>query len=222
VLGEECHIVGRGAGAARAGEIDAAELDSFENLILLCGTHHKLVDDQPMKYASERLRTLKRDHEQWVARSLEPPDGPPRVRIVVPTNKAVELELVTSGARVLRLMHRTKMYSFSGPEPEPTTVEEVELVADFFQNVADWGDIYDDIGPGEQVRAGFTMTEQIGELLMAGLAVYIGEYPSTLQVDAMTEAFPTAVVQLVRVPDKRRHVDEGEAGEGSPESPISS
>jgi len=41
-----------------------------ENLILLCGTHHDLVDVQPNSYTSDDLRRWKDEHEQWVAATL--------------------------------------------------------------------------------------------------------------------------------------------------------
>lgn len=42
------------------------ERNSPDNLILLCGTHHKIVDDQPDIYTVEKLIELKKQHEKWV------------------------------------------------------------------------------------------------------------------------------------------------------------
>jgi tetratricopeptide (TPR) repeat protein len=84
VLGQECHIVARRPGGPRAGEIETESLDGYDNLILLCATHHKLVDDQPHEYSSERLRSIKLAHEQRVT---TPGDGgaeQPRVWFNVP------------------------------------------------------------------------------------------------------------------------------------------
>lgn len=67
----ECHIVGRRKGGARSGSIKPRDLDDYRNLILLCPTHHMEVDDQPAEYTIEKLREIKRRHEQWVDETLE-------------------------------------------------------------------------------------------------------------------------------------------------------
>jgi hypothetical protein len=46
------------------------ELDDYENLILLCKVHHKVVDDQRQTFTVERLNNMKADHEQWVRNCL--------------------------------------------------------------------------------------------------------------------------------------------------------
>jgi hypothetical protein len=43
-----------------------ADRNRYENLILLCNTHHQLIDDQEATYTPERLRAVKVDHERWV------------------------------------------------------------------------------------------------------------------------------------------------------------
>jgi hypothetical protein len=65
VFGEEAHIVARGQGGPRAG--DVADVDGYANLILLCSKHHKQVDDQVGYYSVGRLNGIKQMHEEWVA-----------------------------------------------------------------------------------------------------------------------------------------------------------
>jgi hypothetical protein len=48
-----------------AGLISGENVDRYENLILLCKVHHKLVDDQPDKFTVQILREMKRSHEDW-------------------------------------------------------------------------------------------------------------------------------------------------------------
>ncbi len=43
-----------------------ANRNRYENLILLCNTHHQLIDDQVATYTPERLRAVKDDHERWI------------------------------------------------------------------------------------------------------------------------------------------------------------
>lgn len=77
VVGDECHVVARSVDGPRGGQIEAELVDDVSNLLLLCKTHHKLVDDQPGQYTSDVLRTLKAEHEVWVDRALEIAVEPP-------------------------------------------------------------------------------------------------------------------------------------------------
>jgi hypothetical protein len=63
--------VARRSGGPRSSEIKPEEVDDYRNLILLCQTHHKEIDDQPQEYTIENLREIKRKHEQWVDETLE-------------------------------------------------------------------------------------------------------------------------------------------------------
>ena len=98
-IGEMAHIVAHST-AANAPRPDAhfdeALRDSYENLVLLCDTHHSMVDKQPNTYTVTDLRSWKRDHEKWVDENL-------REKMTHVT--FVELEMVTkalvvSGHRV--------------------------------------------------------------------------------------------------------------------------
>lgn len=64
VVGEICHICGDKPTAARYDATQTHEQrQSFDNLILLCNIHHKIVDDDETSYSVDRLRQMKRDHE---------------------------------------------------------------------------------------------------------------------------------------------------------------
>ncbi|MEW6276085.1 MAG: HNH endonuclease signature motif containing protein [Bacillota bacterium] len=64
VVGDECHIISKKPGGPRYDPGVKMELDSYDNLILLCKTHHKLVDDQPSRFTVEYLRMVKANHEK--------------------------------------------------------------------------------------------------------------------------------------------------------------
>ena len=70
VIGEEAHIVARSADGPRGeSTLDQEQRDSYSNLILLCPTHHSMIDDLPSgptEYPAERLHALKAEHEKWV------------------------------------------------------------------------------------------------------------------------------------------------------------
>jgi hypothetical protein len=86
-------------------------------------------------------------------------------------------------------------------ETESSDEHEVELQAELLQDLADFGDIYDDIGPANQAREKFRMTERLGELAQAGFEVFVGEYNRTLEIDGARNTFPTAIVKIVHERD---------------------
>jgi hypothetical protein len=64
VVGEICHIKAANSGGPR---YDASQTDvqrqAFENLILMCGVHHKIIDDDEDAYTVEYLTRRKAEHE---------------------------------------------------------------------------------------------------------------------------------------------------------------
>jgi hypothetical protein len=71
IVCEVCHIKGEKSTAARHDDSQSEEeRHGFDNLILLCNVHHKVVDDDPLAYTVERLNRMKADHArkfQWTA-----------------------------------------------------------------------------------------------------------------------------------------------------------
>lgn len=72
LVGEVCHIKGAKLGSARhdPGQSDI-DRNAYSNLILLCSTHHTVVDDDEEAYTVERLNRMKALHED---RSKPVPD----------------------------------------------------------------------------------------------------------------------------------------------------
>lgn len=62
--------------------------DHPDNLVLLCPTHHRLIDTAPSNWPPERVRQLKAEHETWVSRTLaqahSAPDSVAKERAVPP------------------------------------------------------------------------------------------------------------------------------------------
>jgi len=71
VLGEQAHIRSPKAGGPRHDPAYPADkLDSYDNLILLCPTHHKLIDDElGAGYSVAVLVKMRRDHERQQQRT---------------------------------------------------------------------------------------------------------------------------------------------------------
>ena len=71
-IADEAHIVAQaGDGGPRgAFAVPGGDRDGYGNLILLCPTHHRVVDRLRATWTVERLLQLKADHEAWVNAQL--------------------------------------------------------------------------------------------------------------------------------------------------------
>lgn len=64
VVGEVCHIKGEKPAAPRFDNSqDNKSRHSFDNLILLCNIHHKVIDDNEHEYTVDHLLKMKEQHE---------------------------------------------------------------------------------------------------------------------------------------------------------------
>lgn len=73
IVGDEAHIVAREEDGPRGkSELTPEQRDKYQNLILMCKVHHKLIDDQPLKYTVSKLQEIKQDHIDWVNKNLSP------------------------------------------------------------------------------------------------------------------------------------------------------
>jgi hypothetical protein len=68
VIGQICHIKAASANGPRFDEKQTpSDRQSYENLMLLCANHHKVIDDDPEAFTTERLLRMKSDHENRTA-----------------------------------------------------------------------------------------------------------------------------------------------------------
>ncbi|MFG1350457.1 HNH endonuclease signature motif containing protein [Xanthobacter autotrophicus] len=76
ITGEICHIRARNEGGPR---FDRAQTDEtrhgFDNLILLCRHHHRIVNADPEAYSAEALEELKRIREEEMGRPEQSTDS---------------------------------------------------------------------------------------------------------------------------------------------------
>jgi hypothetical protein len=73
LVGEVCHIKGMRPGSARYDPRQAnSERHAYANLILMCPTHHTVIDDDEETYTVDRLHEIKTAHE---AHSAPIPDA---------------------------------------------------------------------------------------------------------------------------------------------------
>src|SRR5450755_687095 len=65
---EVAHIVSTGSGGPRSDpRLQPEEIVYYSNLILVCPTHHVVIDQQPLDYPAEALRSMRDRHLQRVA-----------------------------------------------------------------------------------------------------------------------------------------------------------
>ena len=159
VIGEECHIVSKQANGPRTylTETDVqGDLDNYENLILLCGNHHKLVDDQPNQYGIMVLKKLKEEHERWVSEVLGnaiSDESHGNNQYLIRVYSGHQLIQTMSGAEVT-------MYHYDRIESEDDTL----LVAGFIEKITELLDFIDDMSPLDQAQTALDLDKDLQEL----------------------------------------------------------
>ena len=67
IVGELCHIVAESSDGPRGeSPLTNQQRNSYNNLVVMCNVHHKLIDDQSGYYTVDRLHTIKLEHESFV------------------------------------------------------------------------------------------------------------------------------------------------------------
>lgn len=72
VVGEEAHIVSQSPSGPRGSEAPpGGDVDGVANLLLLCPTHHRIIDEQTLTWSVEALRQIKESHERRIRERYE-------------------------------------------------------------------------------------------------------------------------------------------------------
>lgn len=71
IKGEKPGKNNKRASARYDANMNNKERNSYDNLILLCPSCHKIVDGQPQTYTVEILQKIKKDHEEWIINSTK-------------------------------------------------------------------------------------------------------------------------------------------------------
>ena len=219
VVGEECHIVSAAeSGPRHDSAYPENQFDDYVNLILLCRTHHKMVDDQVDTYNSDILLRMKKNHEEWVTKKLDEPENK-RVRITRRReNVPKHLHPIFTGKELFDLVAQASGYLFDYEELE--TEDEVGLVSDFLQNLQDWGEVSDDLESGNRVKAAYTIQQELEILRVAGFCIFGASETRYLEGGISSEPTPlgTAIVKVVRqdspdiyVPEHQPNAEQGSA-----------
>ena len=133
IVGDECHIISPENHGPRYDPLyPQKKLDSYENLILLCRIHHKMVDDQASTYTSDILRQMKQNHEVMISEKLSDKQKPKPIRLRrAKENIPDYLVRLITGKQLIDLISGT--YAFSMDHDELFSQDEVDIVGGFFQ-----------------------------------------------------------------------------------------
>ncbi len=72
LIGEFAHINAVGKGPRYDASLNSAYIDSYENILLLCPSHHTEIDKDEIKYTVPVLQKIKSDHENRFKESVVP------------------------------------------------------------------------------------------------------------------------------------------------------
>ncbi|MHB1457184.1 MAG: HNH endonuclease [Armatimonadota bacterium] len=194
VVGDECHISAKSPGFARYDSSnDGSGGDRYDNLLLLCKTHHKQIDDQFDKFTVSFLHNLKARHENWVRLSLEKSRNGSKP--MPNTDGITFLPRILTGKQLIDMLQIAQMYKFDY-EPLDSDIE-ADLVASFLQDCQDYADILNDIGAGEVVQAGLTMQKQLDELEDNSFLVFGECKPQKYRFDFLDKVCDLQMITII-------------------------
>ena len=199
LVGEECHIISARPGGPRHNpSLAPSDADSYQNLILLCRVHHRMVDEQSETYNTDALRGIKAAHEHWVSESLQSVAHVAHTRLRWHRKSPPEhLVRLTTGRELLNLILGS--HGSSLDHDELRTEQEVELVGDFLQVARDYGEAGEDLEPYQLVRISVELTHAIQELEEAGFFVFGGREVRVLEGGIAGPAdFVVSILRVLR------------------------
>jgi len=166
IVGEECHIISAKEKGPRASKDFTGDYDSYENMVLLCATDHKRIDELTDIYTVEKLKQMKAIHEDWVKSTLE------RDAIAFTNDKlnVKSLPIVATGQQLLPIIQDAHIFDFY--HDELRTTEEAELVGGFLEELKDDGDVISDMGFAGAAKFGIHLNEEVERLRQMGFLIF--------------------------------------------------
>lgn len=172
IIGEECHIIsGKKNGPRYDPSFPVEKLDSYENLILLCASDHKMIDDFSEIYTVEKLRQIKEQHEKWVSKNIYGEDMVPKIKLIKQKIPDYLIQ-INSGKELLNIIEGAHAFSYDYDNIEKE--EELRIISSFLDYVYDWGDLAYELGPGANLKIEYDFTKYIETLSKYGLSVFGG------------------------------------------------
>ena len=112
------------------------------------------------------------------------------------SSKGEFLIRVSDGNQLFTLMGGA--HAFSSNNDSLESDDDTQLVADFLQELHDWGELGDDIEPGERVRISHEYTKQIKDLEDRGLWLFAGRTKHKYSSDDKTVSLSVFVVHVLK------------------------
>ena len=200
VIGDECHIISQKTDGPRGNPEASIEFDNYDNLILLCKTHHKLVDDQPGKYTVDYLKTIKNKHEEQVCNILKTGENRENKENKAKNNGFTFLPRIYKGKELVNIIKSAYAYEFDYDELE--NEEELEKISYFFQQLQDWGDILDEIEIGQAIKTQFYFNDEIKELEKMGFLVFGERRSKKINIGKEIDTWPIATIYVIKETNK--------------------
>lgn len=165
-IGKICHMFPQGKNGPRSSSQFSGDINGYDNLILLCGNHHDLIDQLHQEYSIDRLKAIKASHEKWVYDTLQNdsnafPQGEHCLKI---------LSRMTSGAKLSNLFSDTSGYVLDYTAIED--IEERKAVCHFFDYLKDYAEISFSLGLSEKIDFEQEIESQIETLAQMGVALF--------------------------------------------------
>ncbi len=196
IIGEECHICARNPGGPRYNaNLSEVDVDEYNNLILLSRNYHKIIDDNPRYYTSERLHNIKKSHEERVRKTLDF-----EIRNIkstkYPESTISFLIRILTGSQLLNVISGCHGYDFDNDELHNEA--EVDLVGAFLQNAQDWGELLSDMEIGERVRTKHVLSQELQDLEDNGFWVFGGVVSRKVKLGAEITTWRISVLRVLR------------------------
>ncbi len=119
LLGEVCHIKGEKLGSARYDSNQSAEeRRAYENLIVLCPTHHTVIDDDQEAYTFDRIARMKATHEAH-AKPMEEQEAARVAEVYLQQNAH---NIGQNGGLSAHTIHAHSIHVAASAPPEPLTL----------------------------------------------------------------------------------------------------
>jgi tetratricopeptide (TPR) repeat protein len=165
VVAEICHIKARSPDGPRYDpDQDEKERHAFDNLLLLCPIHHKIIDADPATYTVEKLGQIKAEHEARHREGPEPGDDIARQFLV---QIDVHAQNIGNLGEVLRDLG--ELEKARAAFERALAIEEVVYGPDHpnvARDVNNLGSVLRDLGQLEEARAAFERALAIFERVL--------------------------------------------------------
>ena len=161
-IGEECHIVSSQNKGPRHVD-NYGDFDVFDNLILLCRNHHKIIDDAANlpRFTIEELLRIKKDHEDWVNQNLSVQQG--------------EFYWIINSGNLLSSIVSNNPLWFCKRNDELVNGEEADLVGGFWQELTDFADVSYELEPSATTKQELVFSDMIKLLDQNGFQLLFRE-----------------------------------------------